>query len=91
MINTTSRYKNATVTQVEDFRGVHLSVNPAAPVSFAFEFTYYMVEMDDEIDTLADYFLGSGQLWWVLANANPEILDWTNLEVGTIIRIPSVQ
>jgi hypothetical protein len=38
---------------------------------------------------LAEQFLGKGQYWWMIADCNPEILDWNDLQVGTIIRIPS--
>lgn len=91
MITPTSRYANATVSTVVDHRGTHQSVEVPAPTDLVFEFTYYMIEAEDRIDVLAHDLLGSGQLWWMLADANPEILDWHNLTPGTIIRNPLVQ
>lgn len=89
MITATSRYASSAVTLVEDDRGLHQSVNIPAPTDRAITFTYYQVEATDRIDMLAFRLYGTGQFWWVLADANPEILDWQNLTPGTILRIPN--
>ena len=89
MIGPTSRYATSTVSVVEDDRGKHQSVNIPAPTDKTVSFTYYQVEATDRVDMLAFNLYGSGQFWWVLADANPEILDWTDLTPGTIIRIPN--
>lgn len=91
MIDALSRYSKATVSTVTDHRGTHQSVEVPAPTDMTFTFTFYQVEEGDRIDILASDLLGAGQLWWMLADANPEVLDWHNLDPGTIIRIPLVQ
>jgi hypothetical protein len=43
----------------------------------------------DRIDLLAVQYFGDARMWWHIADANPEILDWTVLTPGQIIRIPN--
>lgn len=86
-----SRYASSTITVVDDpLRGPHQAVNVAPPVDRSFAFTFYQTEYGDTPDMLGYRFFGRGQLWWLLADANPEIMDWHALPVGTILRIPSV-
>ena len=61
----------------------------AFPRSHEIAFTFYIIREGDRADLLAQRFLGKPSLWWILARANPEILDWFDLKVGTIIRIPN--
>lgn len=44
----------------------------------------------DRIDILAARYYGNETSWWMIAESNPRILDWTAIPVGTIIRIPNV-
>lgn len=91
MITATSRYASWAVDVVTDSRGnTHQSLEQPAPQQTSFNFTYYQIQQGDTPDWLAYRFLNDGRLWWVIANANPEIIDWTSLTFGTIIRIPSV-
>lgn len=89
MIGPESRYANAVVEVVEDDRGKHQSVSIPLATSRAVRFTYYQVEEDDTIEWLAFLTYGDGRLWWIIADANPEILDWTALTIGSIIRVPN--
>jgi len=89
MITATSRYASSTVSIVDDDRGKHQSVNIPAPAEKVVTFTYYQVDGTDSVDMMAYRLYGSGQFWWVLADANPEILDWQTVRPGTIIRIPN--
>jgi phage tail protein X len=89
MILPDSRYASGTLSVVDDpVRGSHQALNPAPPTEKIIQFTFYQVAVDDTIDMLAYQFMGKGQYWWMIADANPEILDWNNIPVGTIIRIP---
>jgi phage tail protein X len=90
MISATSRYASASVDIVTSDRGKHQSVNVPTPQDRSFAFTFYQVRDGDTVDYLAHFILGDGTLWWMLADANPEILDWSVLPVGTILRIPNV-
>lgn len=43
----------------------------------------------DRLDTLANQFYGSPIFWWVIAVANGMELIEVELNVGTVLRIPS--
>jgi len=79
------------VSIVTDDRGTHQSIDPVSNYTGVVNFTYYQVEEYDTIEWIASATYGDGRNWWVIANANPEILDWNDLEVGTILRIPNAQ
>lgn len=87
-----SRYEIATV----DFLAV-TPMGDAAPVVF-YEFsnlgkmTYaeYSWKTGDRLETLAMRFYRDPELWWIIAEANPEITDIQNISAGTVLRIPSV-
>lgn len=91
MILPDSRYASSTITVVEDpLRGTHQAVTVLPPPERSFAFTYYQVVAGETVDMLADRFMGQGQYWWMIADANPEILDWNDLPTGTVLRIPYV-
>ena len=71
------------------------------PSARRFRYTEYRVTEGDRVDTIANDFYGDARLWWIIANANPEILDWFNMDVpahegvpftgmtpGYVLRIP---
>ena len=91
MISVTSRYSNATVVTATDLDGNDITaiVFPT-PVDTTIQFTYHQVTNFDTIDQLANQFYGDPQFWWQIANANPEILNWSSLTVGYLLRIPIV-
>lgn len=91
MVNPDSRYASGTLSVVDDpVRGEHQALILPAPTEVTFTFTFYQWAADDTVDMLGFQFMGKGQYWWMIANANPEILDWNNVATGTVIRIPSV-
>lgn len=45
---------------------------------------------DERLDLLATKYYGTPQFWWVIAEYNPEITDFTNIPAGTVIRVPRV-
>lgn len=91
MISPTSRYANSTVSVVHDpLRGLIQVMNVEPPADRTFAFTFYQVVQGDTVDSLAYTMFGQGQLWWILADANPEILDWHSLAPGTVLRVPYV-
>lgn len=89
MISATSRYAKASVSVVTDERGTHQAIIVPEPENTVITYTYYQFQEFDTVDHLADTVLGDGRLWWRIADANPEILDWSNVPVGTVIRMPS--
>ena len=89
MIDNSSRYSGAKTTVVDGPSGARMTIVPGRQVSWAFNFTYYAMKDGDRIDLLALDLYGDGSLWWKIADANPAILDWTDITVGTILRLPS--
>jgi nucleoid-associated protein YgaU len=47
------------------------------------------VHKGDSLWSLAQHYLGRGGAWTCLASANPEIVDYTHLYVGTVVRLPA--
>ncbi|MER5754294.1 tail protein X [Streptomyces sp. NPDC002088] len=90
MISSNSRYADSTLALVSSGRGTNLTVVPGQQREWSFNFTYHQLTSADRIDLLAVQFYGDARLWWHIADANPEVLDWSVLTPGQIIRIPSV-
>ena len=90
MITAESRYSTASIETVQTATGARQTVITAAPVERVIAYTNYLVRDADRVDQLAFRFLGAASLWWMLADANPEIQDWLALSRGTLLRIPRV-
>lgn len=89
-INADSRYATATVvTAVGPADDTRQEMRVATPLSRQITYTFYRVTSGERADTIAKAFYGKGQYWWKIADANPEILDYWNLEPGTVLRVPS--
>jgi hypothetical protein len=65
---------------------VFYSITPLSKLSYQ-EHTYIMGE---RLDQLANKYYRNSEYWWLIPEANPEILDFTNIVPGTTIRIPRV-
>lgn len=61
------------------------------PTSQTFQYTLYIVNAADRIDNVASAFLGDATQWFKIAQVNPEVLNFFNLQPGTILRIPVQQ
>lgn len=61
---------------------------PPSEVEKVVNFSYYVWRQGDRIDLLAYLLLGDDTSWWMIADANPEILAWADVPYGTVIRIP---
>ena len=90
MIGPNSRYRTATVQAVVGPKTQpRQEMRVAFPTAKRISYTYYRVEFGERIDNIAADFYGDAEQWWLIADANPEILDWFDLTPGDIIRIPS--
>lgn len=90
MIASNSRYVNSVqVTEKVNGRDL-IYLTPSAPAAYTFQFTNYIVNGSDRLDNIAASFLGDPTQWFLVANANPQILNWFNLNPGDVIRIPVV-
>lgn len=84
-----SRYETALVVQAVDDDGV------SRPTVYRFRgqafSTFRLLETNGQtLEQLAFQYFGDATLWWVIADANPEIGYPDNLPTGTVIRLPSL-
>lgn len=90
MIDTSSRYTRNTVAPVTDAGGVtRLTILPRTPQAAVYSVQYYTWADHDRIDSVARTFYGAETLWWLFADANPQILNWASVPTGTVIRVPA--
>lgn len=96
MINATSRYAQSTVSTLVGPQGTPWQGQDIATIvageqdPYSFNYNTYQITGFDRIDNLAFRFYGDATKWWQIADGNPQILDWSNVPVGTVIRIPFV-
>jgi len=90
MIFEGSRYETVAVAPIAGDDGVvrQTLLTPHTPPATEFQFSYYTIKEGDRIDILAERFLGDAELWWVLADYNPQMLFYEDLPANTILRVP---
>lgn len=54
------------------------------------KYTEHVYKSGERLDYLAYKYLNRPDLWWAIAEYNPEIKDFFNIPAGTVLRIPSV-
>lgn len=100
-INTNSRYVSSVLQTIEGPNGTVLEARVAFPKARRIAYTSYRVIEGDRIETIAVDFYGDAQMWWKIADANPEVLDWSAMAApahegltgrgcnpGDVIRVP---
>ena len=91
MIASNSRYVN-TPQIIESIDGSDiLYLGYQEPATVTFQYTYYVVNASDRIDNIAATFLGDPTQWFKIAQVNPQVLNFFNLQPGTMLRIPVQQ
>ncbi|MFQ3857159.1 phage tail protein [Leptospira kirschneri] len=50
--------------------------------------SFYVLKSSDTLQRLSSRFFGNWELWLLILDQNPHILDWKNLEAGIQIEIP---
>jgi hypothetical protein len=85
-----SRYINTPIVDLTINGQTRQVLVPSPQTNYSFTYTAYMVTGEDRIDTIANDFYGDPTLWFHIAQGNPEILNWSNLPPGSIIRIPGI-
>ena len=88
MISARSRYADSPVVLLKTSRGSVVSLARKQPRPKRIEYTFIRVQAETRIDHLAKNAFGDEKMWWIIADANPEILDWTSLPMGTTLRLP---
>lgn len=82
-----SRYANQPVLRVKGSDGITRPTVYRAPQQQAQRFLHYQVVFGDRFDLLAYRYYGDPTLWWLIADANPEVF-YPDLVTGSVIRIP---
>jgi len=90
MIFTDSRYIDGTLFKAYDTRtgDYQLTVFRNWPSYARSYFLYDWVETD-RLDNLSLRYLGKAELWWIILDLNPEVLDPFSIAPGTPLRIPN--
>lgn len=87
-----SRYSDNVVQSVADQNNISrptIIITP--PDQQRISYSTYTWKLGDQIEYLAWSAYRDEQAWWIIANANPEILFWSTLTPGTKIRVPNAQ
>lgn len=88
MIAANSRYASNTVVLLPTSRGSVVTIAAKTPTAVQIQYTWMVLHEGERLDHLAKMAFGDETLWWKIADVNPEILDWTNVPVGTRLRVP---
>jgi nucleoid-associated protein YgaU len=90
MIASNSRYAQSNIVVANNLDGADIqAIVPGIQGSYSFTYTFYLVKQFDTMSDLAFNSYGDPTLWWLIADANPEIMLWDVLPVGKFIRIPA--
>lgn len=90
MIGQDSRYTTASIVTANGPDGQpRQEMRAAFPRPKLITYTFYRVVSGERVDTIAWDFFGRADLWWLIAEANPEIIDWFDLAPGEVLRIPN--
>lgn len=89
MISANSRYASTPIVSATNLDNLDiLAITFIDPIDFSFKYQYHMVTGADTIDGLAYKIYGDATLWWVIARLNPEILDFSELPIAYMLRVP---
>lgn len=89
MIQQGSRFADSTVITTEVRGKLAQVIVPGAQQPQTFTFLSYQLTVSDSLDLLAQRYYGDPAKWYIIADANPEIMMWWPLPVGQVIRIPT--
>lgn len=90
MISSDSRYSQSTLAIVDVDDTPRQVIVAGEQLAFTFTYQNYLVKDKDRLDLLAWTFYGDALKWWLIADANPEVMLWDILIAGSIIRVPVV-
>jgi hypothetical protein len=90
MISSNSRYVHTKLVVAPNLQGTNdvQVMTPSLAIAYSFRCTNYFWQQFDNLPDLAYNVYSDPSLWWVIADANPEILLWDVVPIGTIIRLP---
>jgi phage tail protein X len=91
VISANSRYAQSSVVVITDpYTGADiLTIVAGQQVPYTISYSWYQVQDGQRIDQIAYNAYGDGTRWWVIADGNPGIMDWSSIPAGTLLRIPN--
>ena len=70
---------------------------PSTPIVFyaignlgSLKYREHQYSPGERLDTLSTMYYQTPKNWWIIVEANPEVLDFLHITAGTILRIPNV-
>ena len=88
-ISRTSRYQRNATSLVADRNGqLQLAVMHRKPADQSLRVSDYRWRSSERVDDVATRYYGSESSWWMYAEANPAVLDWTQVPTGRQIMVP---
>lgn len=89
-ISAGSRYANNKIVSVPVGNKSRPTIVIEPPGEQRIQFSTYTWQDGDQIEYLSWSAYGDEEAWWIIADANPEIMFWNDLPRGTEVRVPSV-
>ena len=89
-ISAGSRYANNKIVSVPMGNKSRPTIVIEPPGEQRIQFSTYTWQDGDQIEYLSWSAYGDEEAWWIIADANPEIMFWNDLPRGTEVRVPSV-
>lgn len=86
-----SRYERATLTTVPDIRRGNTLTTLRTSVSTGSPAQAVVVRDGDRLDQIATTYLHDSELWWAIADLNPQVFDADPMPAGTVLWIPDVR
>ncbi|MGW1261182.1 hypothetical protein ACWD7Y_04375 [Streptomyces drozdowiczii] len=88
-ISRTSRYQRNATALVPDRSGrLQLALMPRRPTNQSLRVSDYRWRAGERVDSVSTAYYGSETSWWMYAEANPQVLDWTQPQAGLQIMVP---
>lgn len=87
-IASNSRYVDNIVITLDVNNSSRNVIAMSEPAVTTFDYIEHTYSGDETIENLAYLYLGDPRLWWQIADANPEVIDWSSLVPGATLRVP---
>jgi len=91
-INPQSRYYTSNVGYVQKEAD-----GPFTPIVFyrpdsllKINYVEHIYKEGERLESIANKYFNRPDLWWAIAEYNPQIKDFFNIDAGTVLRIPNV-
>lgn len=89
MISADSRYSQSALVTFTVNGADRQVIVAGQQAPFTVTYSYHQVTGGETIDQIAYASYGDATRWWVIADANPEVMNWSTLASGSLIRVPN--